>query len=310
MPFNSVNDIAAAYESGKWWHGHIYKSFSTVGTVAAFNRWYDMSMFEGFPRANPYMGTPFAANALNRNDLVNRNVFPYIGPNLTTEKKYLHSFTLQCSSAATSSFILCDYLMYYPDIAYNGSTNYDFGNTGRFIFDNNVSLPRYTDGNGVYPFVVIMNSGTSQIKTNSIVMSYTNSEGVSNRTASMYTRSDTRHGAILQTSSNDFSQIFGNFTVSPFFRLQEGDRGVRSIQSIYIAGGLLTAVATMKIAIVLCKPLAQGYITNSTTSMEKILLTQTGTLPIIENNACLNYLIFNNTSTVAPFRSVLNCIWG
>lgn len=62
------------------------------------------------------------------------------------------------ASSATGlpmSFILCDYLLYYPFV--------DTGTNDEQFMTNSVTLPRYTDGKGVQMMAVSVasNSGTT-----------------------------------------------------------------------------------------------------------------------------------------------------
>ncbi|MCL5460042.1 hypothetical protein M3M33_15505, partial [Loigolactobacillus coryniformis] len=60
-------------------------------------------------------------------------------------------FMIGCvsSNVIPATFLLCDYLLFYPII--------DLDNTGFQDFVNTAPLPRYTDGEGVTAFLVATN---------------------------------------------------------------------------------------------------------------------------------------------------------
>jgi len=96
------------------------------------------------------------------------------GGGVSPSEKYLR-LTTGIATAATAlplTMVLCDYLLYYPTI--------DDSSLDEQVLDNTVTLPRYTDGEGVQVIAVSLNGRTGGGR---FYFTYTNSEGVSGRTS-------------------------------------------------------------------------------------------------------------------------------
>ena len=93
----------------------------------------------------------------------------------------------------------------------------------------------------------------------------------------------------------------------PFLPLQTGDTGVRSVQSVTIGGtgdvGLF--------ALVLVKPLASISLYEITAASETDYLLDTSTLPVIEDDAYLNFIALpTGTLSGAPIIGILETTWN
>ena len=68
MPFNSVNDIAAAYESGKWWQSYYLKDLCATINTNYTGKFFDCSFSTGgsIPYSYAYMqaNLPLAAHQI------------------------------------------------------------------------------------------------------------------------------------------------------------------------------------------------------------------------------------------------------
>jgi hypothetical protein len=112
--------------------------------------------------------------------------------------------------------------MFYPYI--------DLDNTDQQDLTNDVTLPRYTDGKGVRMLMMMQTPGTST--ATNITINYTNQDGVAKTITTAYRAS----GAIGVIGPNMISTSGGS--AGPFFPLADGDRGVRSVQSVQLAAGV------------------------------------------------------------------------
>lgn len=297
MPFNNVSELAAAYESGKWFETNYFKQNGAF--VSSSNQWIDASVGYGSPVQNFYPSpelTPTANQLINYN-----NKAIYTGP-LPAEgqKKYLISINARCGTAGASpaALILCDYLMHYSNI--------DLG-TYRFVyFKNPVSLPRYIDGDGVMGFIVTSIKNSSVTASGDVQVLYTNSDGVSGRTTSFTlgpVSTTVPQGQIISTGRTGGT---AGISGSPFFPLQAGDRGIRSIQGFYSGalGNLGWAVT-----LVLCKPLTQISTHNNIYISEKNLIAQ-GEFPVeILPGSFLGFLMNGITGTAQNISSTLRFVW-
>jgi len=141
------------------------------------------------------------------------------------------------------------------------------------------ALTRYTSGVGVHAAIEIYTSiGTS---ATTFTCSYTNSAGVSGRTSPVAT--------IGGTNDRLASSVI-------FMPLQQGDVGVRSVESVNLAGSTATAG---NFGIMLYKPLAFAFIPNFRQHVEWDAVRDGGCM--FENvpaDACLGMMISVNTTSL------------
>jgi hypothetical protein len=254
-------------------------------------------MGAGHPVLNFYAAAPLTAAALSSN---NNNRSVYLGPNPGPGKtKHLHTLTVDTSAASNpSTYILADYLLYYPFI--------DTDSSDPQTMDNTETLPRYVTGEGVQCFVVTQ-GGMIGANFNSVcTMEYTNSDGVTGRTTTFALIGSPVTGTIV-CAGNDATAA-STTQCSPFVPLATGDKGIRSIQTITVTtpiGGVC--------AFVLCYTIASIPQLTNVTQVEKTFFSRTGRAPRIEDTAFLHFLMTNSgTNGPAPgvFRSSLTFVWG
>jgi hypothetical protein len=163
-----------------------------------------------------------------------------------------------------------DYLLYYPFV--------DLDSTDEQVFDNTVTLPRYTDGVGVFPVMVAAAPTTG---SGSFTFNYEDSKGIS-RTSPVNSCAT----AVQNIASIITSQVATAAGGRPFLTLAEdGAGGVRSITSITMIvpnGGLAT--------IVLVRPLTTFVLLEANTPMEIEFPTNRPDAIRIYNGAYLNYM--------------------
>lgn len=153
-------------------------------------------------------------------------------PDTSTAEKYMTEWSVQTpSNAAAGSYMLLDRLV---------SVSQSITTTGVKTI-NSSALTRYTTGDGVMVWVEV----TTQTATSAAVInlnSYTNSAGTGSRSGASIT--------FVSTAMN-----VGSWVQLP---LQDGDSGVKSVESINVT----TAPTAGVISVVLAKPLAFSGVNN------------------------------------------------
>jgi hypothetical protein len=274
--------IEEAYTNGKNWYTVFRKVPALASTLGV---WFDASFAPGSPRPNYKIGDELTAT------LFNGAYGIYHGSPVTTDGfKFLHKFMVGCVSANVipATFLLCDYLLFYPLI--------DMDNPDYQSFTNTVSLPRYTDGQGVKAYLVATNPyvGGQQFR-----IRYTNQNGTPDCLSEWVTSNATGNIATLVNSG------VGAALRGPFIQLAPGDTGLRSVQGIEMAapnGGLA--------ALVLVRPIATLAATDVLCVSETDFFLDSPSLPKIYDGAYLNLLCYPNGSANAiPIFGELTTIW-
>lgn len=236
--------------------------------VTTAGLWFDLSMSPGRPVPKYWFDAPpTVAKAV----YYSTDGGLEHGGGVSPSEKYLR-LTTGIATAATAlplTMILCDYLLYYPSI--------DDSVLDEQIMDNTVTLPRYTDGDGVQVIAVSVAGRTGGAR---FYFTYTNSEGVSGRVSQTTYQNG---AAALGTLQNSGSA--SNASTMPFIGLQAGDTGVRSIDSVFMLGadvGLMT--------LILVKPLGTSVIREITAPVEKDYFLENGTIPRIHDDAYLSFI--------------------
>ena len=282
MPFRSVREVADAVEQGRHHTQHFIRT-SFNGAFGVGNIFGDASS----PNYNAYLG-----NALEATQMIgtgNRSI--YVGPGVSTER-YLLSLSLTMAGASSyfpTTYFL-DYLLSYAYV--------DLDSTDEQFLDNPVTLPRYTSGEGVRMIAVMQTPGTGLGAT--MTVKYTNSDGVAGRTVVMGARSSIVIGVNSVAQSPAFN------AVGPFAPMANGDKGVRSVESVQLDGGIGGFAV-----IALVKPLTTLAANELLSTVEKNFLREHANLPRIYDGAFLNYL-FNlaiSTSALAPVIGQAQFVW-
>lgn len=275
------NAISLGQTSYSFWR-------KTPSQTTVSRTWFDMSMSPGNPSPQYYAASPLVAQQMKKSTDggLNHGTFD------TTKQKYISRFLIM-SSASTglpASFLVCDYLLYYPFI--------DTGTNDEQTLNNTNTLPRYTDGEGVQ--IMAVSVAASSGLQPSFVVNYTNQDGVSSRTSKTCVLSTaTFNGAIMSLDST------AAVSAGCFIPLQSGDSGVRSIQSVTFTSG--TDVGLL--SFVLVKPLFSGSILEQTAPSEIVNQFTNGNMPQIYDDAFLGILI-NPTGSLSgvAFHGEIECI--
>lgn len=283
MTIARVRDITQkCYDEGQNWESSFRKTPALASTQGI---WSDLSSSPGNPKPNYFVGAELTATALDG------TLGMFHGGDVSPATKHLHKLLIGSTSAsvAPAKFMLCDYLLFYPLV--------DMDSTDEQTLTNVTTLPRYADGLGVQAMLVATNP---YIGGAGFHIKYTNSDGVSDRVSNpMLSNTATYIGTLVQ------SGVIAA-TTGPFIRLQHGDHGIRSIDSItfYAPNGGLAAL-------VLVKPLAVISIQETTAYAEWDSVTMKMSLPRIYDGAYLNLICCPNGSFASvPINGTMSVIWN
>lgn len=260
----------------------------TPSQVTTAGLWFDLSMSPGRPVPKYWFDAP---PAIAKQISYSQDGGLEHGGGVSPSEKYLR-LTTGIATAATAlplTMVLCDYLLYYPSI--------DDSVLDPQEMDNTVTLPRYTDGEGVQAIAVSVAGRTGG---SSFYFTYTNSEGVSGRTSQTVFQNS---AAALGTLQN--SGVNNNAAAMPFIGLQAGDTGIRSIDTVVMLGadvGLMT--------LILVKPLGTSVIREITAPVEKDYFMEAGVIPRIYDDAYLSFLCLPQGSLAATaLMGDIKVIW-
>jgi hypothetical protein len=281
IKFSSVTD---AYDAGRVTRAGFRKAISATTATGV---WMDLSMTGGGPPPNYYASTPLVWGTLKQS--TDRGL--YHGGNVSPASKHLKSLLIASSvvtTACPSTFVLCDYLGYYPFVDMVGSV--DLSGSG---------LTRYTDGIGVQ---IMAGGGTFSLR-------YTSPAGAGRVSQTMKCNTSTVNGAIVTTMPVQTA----TFSSSPFIGLQAGDTGVKSIEGIdWVIEdvGLITLVLVKPIAQISLEP-NSGATTVYSPSEKDFAIDAVGTLPVIKDDAYLNFIAHPaGTFATAAIYGMIETIWS
>lgn len=288
----TAGQIADLDESGKCWVTQFRKALTSAATTV--NAWVDWSYAAGAPAANFYASTPLEAAELEQS----RGIYL---PTVSPATQHLKTLTLMCGNTTTSNgrqqMILLDYLMYYPFVDTDAIGEEQ-------IMTNSITLPRYENG-----MVMAVAQSTSSA-VGQYTFSYTNHDGTSGRISSNnYAPVVTAGGQMLSASGTGASYV-------PFCRLQNGDRGVKSIESVTFsaAGGGLMALVIVK-PIFMCYT-TQSALTNASGAFgsadEFSSLIHYAGAPEIKDGAVLNFVSAANALSLASLilTGTIETVWN
>ena len=269
-----------------------------IGTAAyTIGRWYDTSFLYGCPTSETFPGTALNATLFTS---TNNPGFMSTGGNVSPSQKVLATIEAfgQAATAVPSWLLLVDQLMYYPAINLNTNLQQNLV--------NNVTLPRYTTGNGVMMYfnVTAGTTGATATALHATGFNYTNSYGSTGRVIP---------GTVSFVASSIVPAIphasVAQNTFGPFIPLDAGDQGVQSVQNIQFTVSCGTACT---VNLILCKPLAAIPLTTIWVPQSRNFVFDMPSMPRIYDGACLNFLLFSGAATAASqqFNAMMTFIWG
>lgn len=265
----------------------------TVTPTTLSGGWLDLSVMPGVPPPQFYATPPLVATQLI--GVPGSDGLP-VGANLGgTYQRFIHEFLIQTPTAiaAPIPFLICDFLMYYPFI--------DQGTNAPQPMTNNVSLPRYTSGDGVQMLPVLIFPQSALADT--FTVTYTNSAGVAGQVTPLITFNDMTYlgGAVTSATTTAIPGRLG-----AFLPLQGADTGVQSIQSVQMTNG--TDVGLF--AIVLVRPLVDTMLREATAPVEECFLRDRSLLVQFYDGAYLG-LLCQPSSNIATtqFFGLITTAW-
>lgn len=267
--FRNVRAYAEALATGRTHVGHIRKVPSQASTAGW---WVDLSMAAGNPLPNYYASEPLVAAVLNGD----RGIWH--GDDKTPYTKHLTEIALATPTAGlVGAYKLLDYVAYYPFV--------DGDSTDEQAMDNTVTLPRYTDGDGVLAMMVATAPTTG---AGVFTYSYIDSDG--NPQTSPTITCSTAVANIASIMTSEQATAAGG---RPFLPMASGSKGIRSITSL-----TYTVANGGNAALVLVKPLATHTILEINTPHEMQFVAGRPGTPRVVDGAYLG-LIMNCAATVA-----------
>lgn len=299
MGFRNVREFVAAEEAGQTWLTQWRKLVASPATVT--NNWLDLTYSGGSPPANFYASEPLVAAQVEADKGIRV-------PSVSPQSQYLHRLTMMALAASATtttanntSFMLLDYLLYYPFVDTDAAGEEQ-------LLDNTVTIPRYPAGQ----VIAIAQSASSAV--GQFTMNYTNQDGTSGRVS--------QNTFTLATITGGGQSLISNASAAgtlPFVGLQVGDTGVKSIESVTftVAGGGLVCLAIVY-------PLMRGImpqVSRRTTSgnlesygsaTQYDMILHQARPPKIEDGAVLGMMLRGDDGSLATtnFTGIVETIWN
>ena len=291
MGFRSIKQyVQALYSNGT----SLETSFQKTTGASAYTAgaWYDLTLCAGSPRSNVYPGNLLEATRLYYKSAGNLWHGGPVGP-ATMHVKGAHTETVS-ATVAPSALMLCDFIMFYPMIDFDNSSEQDFDNTPR-------SLDRYADGNGLRMFIVSTSDIGSGIAN--LTVQYTNERGQTGRNLGLQVQNAASAQAGRIIHSGVSAKNYG-----PFLPLQAGDAGVRSVDWVTLDNGTGGGWCTL----VICKPLLTIPLLTVGVPSERDYFVDIPSLPQVRDNAYLGWLMFAGAAVPASsvIRGRVEFVWN
>lgn len=222
----------------------------------------------------------------------------YHGGNVSTSIKSLTTMSFFSAAATTAPAVamLVDQLAFYPI--------FPMTVTGSQSFTGQAAWPRYADGKGVRAYFtpsVVLGAGTPTVQ-----LGYTNTTPTAGRL--------TPAGPSLPiiNTTAPVGQIAYSGTgvgkFGPFFPLQSGDAGIKSVETINFSATSTSGCGNL----VICKPLAIIPFTTVGVAGERDFLNMLPSFPRIYDGANLTLLIYAGAAIPinSAFYGHIDTVWG
>ena len=262
MAITGLDSAYAAVAAGQSNKG-LFQKFSSNAAASVAGHWHEFFTAGGIPAAGTFSGSAGVATLMNGSTQGALNVGT---ASVTPDIRHLTAWKIQTPTATVvpATFYLVDYLLYYPSLVVTGAPT---------ALNNTATLPRYTDGVGVFPIIAVQTAnGATQP---ALTLTYTDDSGNTGNTGGVLTS---------PAASSAISKLYLN-NGSPFMPLTTTDKGVRKIDSYTLATG-----TTGTVAIVLVKVLAEIDVYAINTGNLVDYFSGGDILPRIEDNACLGII--------------------
>jgi hypothetical protein len=286
----TLRDVVSAVDDGRI---HTQRFLKNPQAVGADNRWFDWSFASGQPAFDARIGNAleFTPCVAQRNDAV---YFPSVSVGMERRLLGVDLYTGPTSTGqARVQTSVCDLVGYYPLIDGDSTDDQDM--------DNTATLPRYIEGRGVIP--VLVNHVAPSLITANLIVTYTNSDGVSGRVATWPVQ-------VLGTGvvSNGAGLTPGQLGAV----LQSGDTGVLRIDSVRFdaAPGGLFALYLIKPLTTVLNRMGEG-LGLAGMAEKQIAITDGYRLPLVPDGAWLTmfYMTSGSARTASLFGN-MHFVWG
>lgn len=282
MGFNSVIQYNQSVADGKTWQA----MWRRTAPAMVLNGFTDMSYGGGGPAANYYASAPLVAATLAPTDGI------YHGPNVSPATKHLRR--LWMSSGSTNQacrFTLLDYIQYVPFLDGDSDALQEF---------TTLPITRY-GGNGLRLMLVGQGPGTAN---GYFSVTYINQNGETRTTpmAQNYGLFSNPAGQLLQGLLG-FSNGNG---AGPYVKLCSDCTGIQAVTGIQLlvpCGGIFSLVIVKPIADIHTKD-------NSLTPFEIDYFYENGRMPVIGDNAYLNFIGQPTVAGTPNHVAELDFIWN
>lgn len=250
--------------------------------------WADMSMAPGNPSPNYYASAPLVVNLMPAGGICT-------GDSVAPATKHLKEIMVIYPSAlgVPASFMLLDYIAYYPFIDQSTTDEQILSNTG-------FSLPRYTSGDGVQMMPVLVAPQSGAVATE-MVVKYNDGE-TTRTTPIVRCNTTTANGGILSASAATA------LSCGPFLPLDvdSASRRVTKIESV-----TMNVTDTGLFALVLVKPIASFTIREGSAPVEVCFMKDLPSMPRIYDGAYLNLISCAVTSQGGTnFLGTITTTWN
>jgi hypothetical protein len=292
MAIGSLNALIAAISAGQRWR----TDFNKITGAAAYTngRSYDMTALNGHPVANAWAGTALNFRECDEATGNGTQIFGIRhGGDVAASIKHLLNMgaITTVGGGIPSTLLLVDIEGYWPGISNNTLSAQTLVGTPSL---------RATNGEGLrlYWVQTAAAGGTAQ----NLALSYTNQAGNTGNalpvTVAMTASAIVGHISHSGTAANNYT---------PFLPLASGDFGVRNVASV-----TFSAANTGTGALVLAKPIMEIPLGIVSLYHNKDMLSQTPSLPVIPNGACLGFILIAGGGVAASttFAGHVETVWG
>ena len=303
MAIASLDQLFAANAAGQNFKYIMCKQNNAA--ALAVGKWANTATWIGNPTSMIYPGGQSLAATIPGTQLI-ADVAPYLvgtiptGGPVAPYTKYLVGIEINgtVATCVPSWLFLVDLLVAYPAVNTNIASAQPLGA---------VSLPRYATGAGVQMF--IEDTIATSTTTSTLAITYVNSASQ----AACALAWAPQVGLVASTATTLIHSGISVNNIGPFLPLGGptgytiGDIGVQSVSSLTMpvtGAGLAT--------LILCKPLVQVPLHQTLFSSGRDFVFNIPTMPIIQDGACLAFLIYTGAATAsnATFHVSLDFVWG
>lgn len=297
MTIASLSDALRAYDEGRV---HLQRFVKGSNLTVADGRWQDWSYAPGQPAYDARVGTPGRFNPLvaSGNDAV---YFPAVEPGQTRHLTEVCVRTVARGSGQLRvSLVVYDVVGVYPLI--------DGDSTDEQTFLNDVPLPRYSDGAGVFP--VLVNHVAPALAPAALTMRYLDHAGVERSTQGGVLNG----GAGVVCSAAQSMAVAGSFGALSM-PLGFGSRGARAVTSLQFGappGGLFSMYMLRPLLNLVQNDGATGSNPQTVPYTRPVLQTHGWNAPRIHDGAHIGMFMMpvGNSQSVAQVYGHMEFIWG